>query len=222
MVPPVAIFLGAILFFIIFPGDLDFSGTYIVENFSQYGAPTEISFSITSLLVMGAILVIVSALAIPIQLFELGEEIGWRGYLLPLLCKIMPPRKAVLVNGGLWGIAHAPLIYFGFNYGLGYTGGPFLGILMMVLVCMIFGVLECYVMLQTGNCMYSAILHGAMNVIGETGVWVSMSSKSPLLGPNPTGIIGLSVTVLLALLVFLRIKSDTVVDSGTKGIQVNI
>jgi len=44
---------------------------------------------------MGAILVIVSALAIPIQLFELGEEIGWRGYLLPLLCKIMPPRKAL-------------------------------------------------------------------------------------------------------------------------------
>jgi len=32
----------------------------------------------------------------------------------------------------------------------------------------------------------------------------------------------MSVTVILALLEFLRIKSDTVVDSGTKGIQVNI
>jgi len=56
--------------------------------------------------------------------------------------------------------------------------------------------------------MYSAILHGAMNVIVETGVWISISSKSPLLGPNTTGMIGLSVTVLIAALLFIRIKNN--------------
>ena len=72
-----------------------------------------------------------------------------------------------------------------------------------------FGILERYVMLKTGNCMYSAILHGAMDIIGEAGVWISLSSKSPLLGSNPTGMISISVTVLVAAFLFVRINEKS-------------
>ncbi len=57
-------------------------------------------------------------------LFGFGEELGWRGYLLP---KLMPLGrvKATLLLGLIWGIWHAPLIAVGFNY----PGYPILGII---------------------------------------------------------------------------------------------
>ena len=47
----------------------------------------------------------------------LGEEAGWRGYLLPKLLEFMKPWKAVLLTGVIWGLWHAPVIACGFNYG---------------------------------------------------------------------------------------------------------
>lgn len=206
VVPATAIFAGAILFYSIFPDDLDFNGTVIVQNFAQYGVPTELHLTIQSMLLIGTVIVILSAVMIPYWFLGLGEEIGWRGYLLPLLCQKMSTRKAVLCSSALWGIGHAPLIYFGFNYGLDDNGAPWTGILMMLILCIVLGVWESYITLKTDNCMYAAIIHGAVNVIGEAGVLVSQSTQSSLLGPNPTGIIGMSGLVIGAILLFFKIE----------------
>lgn len=155
---------------------------------------------------MGIVIVIISAIAVPIHLLELGEEIGWRGYLLPLLCERMTVRKAVILNGALWGTAHAPLIYFGFNYGLDYKGAPFTGILMMIVVCVVLGIFTSYVTIKTGNCMYASIIHGSVNIVGETAIFVSLSTQSALLGPNPTGIIGISVLIIGSIILFVKMK----------------
>jgi membrane protease YdiL (CAAX protease family) len=51
-------------------------------------------------------------LALSISVYPLlgfGEEIAWRGYLLPLLSP-MGPRKAIFVVGVAWGIWHWPLL----------------------------------------------------------------------------------------------------------------
>jgi hypothetical protein len=42
--------------------------------------------------------------------------------------------KAILLDGLLWGLGHAPLIYLGFNYGSGCWGAPITGIIMMTFV----------------------------------------------------------------------------------------
>jgi len=39
-----------------------------------------------------------------------GEEIGWRGYMLPHLRKVMSPRKAVIWHGIIWYVWHMPLV----------------------------------------------------------------------------------------------------------------
>jgi membrane protease YdiL (CAAX protease family) len=44
-------------------------------------------------------------------IFALGEEIGWRGYLLPRLLPLGPTR-AMLLSGLLHGIWHFPMIFF--------------------------------------------------------------------------------------------------------------
>ena len=68
---------------------------------------------------------------------KIGGEIGWRGYLLPNLLKLTSQRKAILLHGLLWGLAHATLIYFGFNYGSDYWRALWSGILMMTVVCVV-------------------------------------------------------------------------------------
>jgi uncharacterized protein len=41
---------------------------------------------------------------------SLGEELGWRGYLLPLMMNCMGRKKAMLLNGVIHGVWHFPLI----------------------------------------------------------------------------------------------------------------
>lgn len=42
----------------------------------------------------------------------LGEEYGWRGYLLPNLTKQYGKRKAVTITGLVWALYHVPTVYF--------------------------------------------------------------------------------------------------------------
>lgn len=157
---------------------------------------------------MGFIIYIISAIAFPIWYIALGEDIGWQGYMLPLLCRKMPVKRAVIINGALWGLAHAPLIYYGMNYGTDYFGAPYTGIIMMVFVTIVLGTWMSYITLKTHNCMYAAIIHGAADIIGEAGAWISLSTKSSLLGPLPTGIIGLLFLLVGAVILFIRMPDS--------------
>lgn len=208
LVPTAAILCGIIIFFFVFPNDLDFSGNYISQTYGAFGAPSEINFTIFSMLMMGLILYVISTVCFPVWFIALGEDIGWQGYLLPLLCKRVPVRYAVILNGALWGMAHAPLIYFGMNYGNDYAGAPFSGIAMMVLTCIVLGTWMSYVTIKYNNCMYAAIIHGAADIIGEAGVWVSLSTQSTLLGPNPTGIIGMGILLIGAVILLMKLPNS--------------
>lgn len=48
------------------------------------------------------------------SVFAFGEELGWRGFLLP---RLMPlgKTKAYLLVGIIWGLWHAPLITMGYR-----------------------------------------------------------------------------------------------------------
>ena len=42
-----------------------------------------------------------------------GEELGWRGYLLPELAERVGPVTATALVGVVWALYHAPALYFG-------------------------------------------------------------------------------------------------------------
>lgn len=50
-------------------------------------------------------------------LFALGEEIGWRGYLVPQLSKVTGFKSVCLISGGIWAVWHYPLILFSDYHG---------------------------------------------------------------------------------------------------------
>jgi membrane protease YdiL (CAAX protease family) len=76
---------------------------------------------------------------------------------------------------------------------------------MMTLVCIVLGIWLAYVTIKSQSILPAVIFHGAGNVIGELPVMVSFLSISPLIGPNPTGIVGLSDLIVGAIILFARL-----------------
>lgn len=210
--PGIAIFLGGLLYFTVFPQDLDLTAQNLAAQYGQYGAPETIHFTVQTVILIGLAFIVLSPLVIPVHIFALGEEIGWRGYLLPILLQLTNMRKATLLHGVLWGLAHAPLIYFGFNYGLDYRGAPWTGMIMMVLVCTALGTWLAYVTIRSRSILPACIFHGAGNVIGELAALVSFLGISPLLGPNPTGLIGLSGLLVGAVILLWKMSGTDKTD----------
>lgn len=90
----------------------------------------------------------------------LGEELGWRGYLLP---KLLPLgwKKAVLLTGFIHAVFHIPIMMAGLYHS---EGNPFIIYPFMIIQTIIGGVLFGYVRLKTNSVWPAAILHGAHNV----------------------------------------------------------
>ena len=198
-VPGILIMMGAVFYFFLFPEQ--YSGVFAFGSLIG----TDAVMQITNPFAFGAECIFASALCIPVQLLELGEEIGWREYLLPRQIAEYGVKKGILLNGFCWGTAHLPLIYLGFNYSPENAGAPWSNMVVMMLVCMTVGILCSYVYVKSNNVMYSAIIHGTVNLIGEVPVFLSVSLKSGLLGPNPTGIIGMAGLILGAVVLFIRL-----------------
>jgi len=89
----------------------------------------------------------------------LGEELGWRGWLLP---KLMPlgTVPALVLSGVIWGLWHAPLILLGYNY----PGAPgWLGLTMMIGMCIVVGAVFGWLRLRSESVWPAALAHGAFN-----------------------------------------------------------
>lgn len=68
------------------------------------------------------------------MLFALGEEVGWRGALNPMLKERFGKRGGRLMGGMIWGAWHWPvMILAGYEYGRDYWGEPVLGMAMFCL-----------------------------------------------------------------------------------------
>lgn len=91
-------------------------------------------------------------------IFALGEELGWRGFLLPQLLPL-GQGKAILLSGAVWGIWHAPAILQGHNY----PTHPYLGVFLMIIFCILMGTFLCWLYLRTQSPWLPALAHGSLN-----------------------------------------------------------
>lgn len=187
--------VGIVIYFLLFPSHFDGSMSAI-NTLAPTGAPTP-PWLLTTLLILQA-----TAIA-PLlnSLFTFGEEFGWRGY---LLHKLMPlgGRKAVLVLGVIWGIWHWPLTAMGHNYGLSYTGAPWIGMLTMVWFTSVLGIFLAWVTLRSGSFWPAVIGHAAVNGIAGLGSMFLKGTPHLLLGPTSAGWIGSVGFAIIAALIF--------------------
>ena len=101
-----------------------------------------------------------------------GEEPGWRGWLLPELQKRWNPLVSSIFLGVVWGLWHFPLFVIGF-----YPGPPdaiieylFIGPLLAILFTWLFN--------RTGNLLLAIALHTAIN---NSSRWVPTTMLFPIL-----------------------------------------
>ncbi|WP_062352074.1 CPBP family intramembrane glutamic endopeptidase [Herbidospora yilanensis] len=148
-------------------------------------------------------LVVIQLAALPLAAFinlipALGEELGWRGWLLP---KLMPlgALPAVLISGVIWGLWHAPLILLGYNY----PDAPgWLGVTAMVGTCILVGAVFGWLRLRSGSVWPAAFAHAAFN--GAGGTYLVFAKAGEHVDTTQATILGWSGWIVpLALVVFL-------------------
>jgi hypothetical protein len=124
-------------------------------------------------------------------LIALGEEIGWRGYLLP---RLMPlgKTKAYLLLGIIWGLWHTPLVLIGFTY----PDQPLLGALAFIALTTALGIYINELTLQNNSCLLAAWAHGIFNAQKLGVVSLVFPGLNPLVG-GYAGVIGILVWLAL-------------------------
>ena len=126
--------------------------------------------------------------------FAFGEEVGWRGWLLPAL-RPLGVWPSLLVSGALWGLWHAPVILLGYNFGR----ADITGVLLMVAGCVAWGVLLGWLRLRTGSVWPAVIGHASLNGLGQFIVFFLPLGATPdaaLAGP-----LGVASWIVLAVVV---------------------
>ena len=197
--------IGVVLYFFIFPSHLDLSLTYAAQLLTLNGQTAELpQLSLPLVIGVGLLLILAAPLVIVNHAAAFGEEIGWQSFLLPLLMDELGARKAVLLDGVLWGIAHAPLVCFGLNYTGEYPGAPWSGILMMVLFASTTGIFFSYLTLKSRSIFPACIAHGAINAIREAPLLICLDTYNVLLGPKPSGLIGMTGFLVLGAIIFVK------------------
>lgn len=225
LLPAGLIIIGAALYFIIYPNLFDPAMGYMAQSYAAQGLSLE-SPAVQSMTLLS---IAVGLLFSPVLniLNATGEEWGWRGYLVPKLSEKMSVVPTVLLSGVIWGLWHAPLtILIGHNYGFGYAGYPFTGILAMCGFCIVMGTLFSYVSLRTRSCLPAAIAHGTLNGMAATGVvFISgVDAVNPFVGPVPTGIIGgigfiVAMVILIVIMVRLEKKQQLIAPPKQAAVE---
>jgi membrane protease YdiL (CAAX protease family) len=133
--------------------------------------------------------------------FALGEELGWRGYLLWELAPLGFWRASGVI-GVCWGVWHAPVILDGYNY----PSFPLVGVVAMTAATVAFSPLYTYLVVRARSVLAAAFFHGVFNA--SAGVLLAYTTTSdPVrseLVANPVGLAGISAFVLATAVVALR------------------
>ena len=134
--------------------------------------------------------------------FAIGEELGWRGFLLPKL-KPLGFWKANIVCGVMWGLWHTPLILLGHNY----PNHEVQGIFLMVLFCIILGTLLNVSVWKSRSIWPAVFAHGAIN--GSAGVIVLFQSVDYQIDTRLAGMTGFTGWILpLIVIIILYIMNQ--------------
>ncbi len=153
-------------------------------------------------------------------LFALGEEIGWRGYLLPKLLGLGRVR-AVLVVGLLHGIWHLPMIFLtSFYHG---DGNRLIVVPLFLLTLTVGGIFYGYLRLNTNSLWPVALAHGAFNTVWGALAAVTVPTSALWMEylSGESGVITLVLAVIAAVFLLRRLMSPVVItDTRHKLVAV--
>ena len=116
------------------------------------------TFAIVYLIVMATVGIVGSLVS------ALGEEIGWRGLLVPELAKHTTFLNTALISGAIWAVWHVPGILLGYNNGtpLAY------GLVWFLILVLAISVIAAWLRLDSDSLWPAALLHASHNLFVQT------------------------------------------------------
>jgi membrane protease YdiL (CAAX protease family) len=143
----------------------------------------------------------------------LGEEIGWRGLLVPELAKLGSFRFVAVVSGLIWTLYHVPLIIFADYHGIGtplwFSLACFFPMVMAIAVVM------AWLRLKSGSLWPPALLHASHNLIIQ-GVFDTATRHGPWSG-YLTGEFGIGLVMAIGATAWVLCKRGGVPVTETMG-----
>ncbi len=213
--PVVLTVLGMVLYFALFPSQLDLEGTMLSQMLGEEGLKQieAQGLSVQLLMIISLIQCVTYAPAIN-MFFAAGEEIGWRGFLYPQLKARFGRVRALIIGGVIWGVWHWPLIWLiGYNYGAEYFGYPVAGMLLFCVITTALGIICEWLYEKSGSIWTTSIFHGSFNAAATIPQVVTTpnSGSMTLLGSAPNGIIaGLPIIIFAAIILFAPGKAEKI------------
>lgn len=155
-IPPLLIAVTIVVSILIRTAQFDADFT-TMQALAKQSAGVGANLSVTALILIQIAQGLIIGPALNV-FFTLGEELGWRGFLLPKMLP-MGQWKALIWGGVIWGIWHAPAILQGYNY----PKHPILGVLLMTIFCIFLSIIVGWMYLRTRSPWAAAIAHGSIN-----------------------------------------------------------
>jgi membrane protease YdiL (CAAX protease family) len=154
-------------------------------------------------LVLGTIQSLVSAT---------GEELGWRGFLVPKLAKTMSFGRLAVLSGAIWAVWHFPLIIFA-DYNSGTA--TWYSLLCFAVMVVALAVILAWLRLRSGSVWPAAILHASHNLFVQ-GFFDRVTVDT---GPTPWLTsefgAGLAIAIGITAWLFWRSRGDVTASSGS-------
>jgi membrane protease YdiL (CAAX protease family) len=226
LLPLLATIVGGGLFYLFYPQSFDSNLGEVRKMFAPIPAlATQPWLALLIIFVQTMFMtMIINSIA------SMGEEFGWRAYLLQKLmvlfagagggvagAKAHPntgARRAALLVGLIWGVWHFPLFFLGSTLTF-----PF-ALIYLVYTCSA-SVLLSWVTLRSGSVWPASIGHGMLNGTSAFPVLMANATANTLLGPGPTGLIGLLGYLILALVLLFNRRAFTgEKEARSEGVQV--
>lgn len=168
-------------------------------HFSGFERTLETAARGTRLPIAVGLLVLIQLVAVPfgslVNAFAtIGEELGWRGWLLPSL-RPLGTWPSLLITGVVWGLWHSPIILLGYDF----ARPDLLGVLLMVGGCLFLGILIGWLRLRSGSIWPSVFAHAAFNAASGTLALLVAADAKP--DPAVVGPLGLVAWAVMAVVI---------------------
>ena len=165
----------------------------------------------------GAVLALLGALLFgPVWVaivFAAGEEIGWRGYLLPRMIDAGAPYPLLLV-GLIWSAWHLPLIFAGLY--VASTAPLALTVVLFVIAATAISIIFSRMRLATGSVWTAVVAHGIWNAVIQGAFDRAAAGEQVTLWVGEAGVLTVVVLVVLAVLVTHGPGGRTRVELGRR------
>jgi len=189
---PLYVLLGVVIPFIYLFIPYRIYWTMHPENFSYSG----VAFSVVlkDLVVYTIVYVLISLIT------ALGEEIGWRGFMLPAFMQRLGDKGALAAVSIFWCLWHFPLLIFG-----GYMEGTPLWYQLIAFTLCIFpvGIIAGILTIQSKSVWPAAFLHAAHNAYDQAVFGVITKGDDRMFFVSETGVFTIVCAWIIAVIMFV-------------------